>query len=365
MTIFFNNIKRILRDKANLIPMFLLPLMFIVFVMLLSHTGRIRVGIVDNDGTEFTKYIKDKLSQKCTIIYLKNDEATKELIDSKIDYAVVIDKGFTKDIIDGKDSRLKTLKIKETNISASTKLYIENIINSSKNIAKVSKGNSNDFYSILKKYDGGIFTAKYSTLGNSKMGGTYASIGFIVLSMLLFSGNATQMIIADKENKTFFRILTSPISLFKYMLQNILSYLILSILQVYGLFLIIIYGFKGDFGAAPFNTFLLFIAFSLVAVSLGVLIASISKNQRQSSLIISFLTIPMCMLGGCFWSYDIMPNSLQKIANFVPTTWVMKGANKAFLDSSFTSILPYILVLLLFSVVFFLLGAFKKEDIAK
>lgn len=364
MIIFSNNIKRILRNKLSFISMLVLPMAFIVFIMLSNLSSSIIVGIADNDRTAFTKYINDKLSEKCTVVNINKEEISKQLIDSKINYAVVFDKGLTQDIIKGQDTALKTYKIQETNLTVSTKYYLNDLINSSKNISRAANGNSDEFYNLLKKYEAGNYTMKQDTLGNRKMASTYDSLGFIVLAMLLFAGNSTSMIIKDKENKTFFRITTAPIKLWKYMFENILSYIVLSILQIIALFFIIIYFFNGNFGVSPFNVFILFTAFSLVSVSMGVAIASLSKTRRQASVIVTLLTTPMCMLGGCFWSIDIMPDALVKIANFVPTTWVIKGAQKAFFNSSFEAILPYLSVLILFSIVFFLLGSFKKEDVS-
>lgn len=364
MIIFFNNIKRILRNKLSFISM-LVPMAFIVFIMLSNLSSSIIVGITDNDKTAFTKYLRDKLSEKCNVVNVNKEEISKQLIDLKINYAVVFDKGFTEGIIKGQDAALKTYKIQETNLTVSTRYYLNDLVDSAKNISKAANGNSNDFYNLLKKYEAGNYTMKQETLGNRKMASTYNSLGFIVLAILLFAGNSTSMIIIDKENKTFFRITTAPVKLWKYMFENILSYIVLSIFQIIAFFFIIIYAFNGNFGASPFNVFILFTALSLVSVSMGVAIASLSKTRRQANVIVTMLTAPMCMLGGCFWSLDMMPAALVKIANFIPTTWVIKGAEKAFFTSSFNAILPYLAVLLLFSAAFFLLGTFKKDDILR
>ncbi|HBG38891.1 MAG TPA: ABC transporter permease, partial [Clostridiaceae bacterium] len=79
----------------------------------------------------------------------------------------------------------------------------------------------------------------------------------------------------------------------------------------------------------------------------------------------SLVITPMCMLGGCFWPREIMPKFLIEISNFVPTTWVLKGAKKAFFSTGIWDIKYELLILLLFSAVFFLLGIIRKADIDK
>ncbi len=74
--------------------------------------------------------------------------------------------------------------------------------------------------------------------------------------------------------------------------------------------------------------------------------------------------VPMCMLGGCFWNSDMMPNTFQYISNFVPTTWMVKAIDVVLLGGGkINSVSINIIVITLFSVVFFLLGIFTKRDI--
>jgi ABC-2 type transport system permease protein len=71
------------------------------------------------------------------------------------------------------------------------------------------------------------------------------------------------------------------------------------------------------------------------------------------------------MLGGCWWPMSFMPDILQKIANFVPATWIMKAYNSLLTGKSLMDVADKLLIMVVFSVVFFLLASWKKTDIAK
>lgn len=60
----------------------------------------------------------------------------------------------------------------------------------------------------------------------------------------------------------------------------------------------------------------------------------------------------------------MMPNTFQYISNFVPTTWMVKAIDVVLLGGGkINSVSINIIVITLFSVVFFLLGIFTKRDI--
>ncbi len=70
------------------------------------------------------------------------------------------------------------------------------------------------------------------------------------------------------------------------------------------------------------------------------------------------------MLGGCFWPKEIMPDMLQRISEFVPVTWAIKGMEKILNGGSITTVGNEIIVLLLFALVFFLVGSAQKNSLA-
>ena len=368
MTIFFNNIKRILKKKINIIMMIVVPVLFIVVSMAATGSGgNFNIGIVDNDNTKLTNMLIEELGNKASIKKVNEAEIKSNIINMKIDYAIVFHKDFTKNIIDGKDAKLKSYSIKETDATVPIKMYIDSFISTAKNISAAVPGNEEKFYSGFDFYKDGSFQAEYKSIELKEFGKktSITSLGFLIMCILFLSSFATTLIIEDKKSGTYYRIFSTPIRIKSYMLQNILSFIAVALLQVGLVLAIMMAVFKADFGPSPINVFVVMSIFAIVAVALGVVVSSLSKDERQVSTLSSLINIPILMLGGCFWPREVMPSFLQKIGDFVPTTWGLKAAERVINGSSLIGVSKEITIMLLFIVVFFLLSSWRKADIAK
>lgn len=368
MTIFIYNIKRILKDRVNLIFMIILPTVFIGLMMFSSfELGLPKVGIIDGDNTRLTRMIGESLKGRAQLVNLKEEDVKSSLINSKADYIVEIDRGFTEKLINGENPELNSYSIKEANVSGATKFYIQSFLNSAENIALSVKGDENRFYQLMEEYEKGSYEAKYISVGDNsaRRVNTLQGLGFLVMGMLLLSSFGSTIILKDKANKTYYRVFTTPVTVKNYMFQSILSFLAVSVIQIIIVFSITIFLLKGDLGPSIFNMFIIFLSFSLVCTALGVWISSISKDKGQANALLTLIITPICMLGGCYWPRDIMPELLQKIGNFLPTTWIIRAAEKIIYGASLRNVTTEISILLLFALVFFLMGTWRKTDIAK
>lgn len=367
MTVFIYSLKRLMKEKSSFIFMLVVPIAFILLTMLLStnNTSSYRVGLVDYDNTPLTQAFKESLSQRATIVDMTEGELQNKLINSNIQYGIVIPKGFTEEIISLGDTKLNGYRIMESDAAVPTMFFIENFINSSKHIAKAAKGDNVKFYEGITAYLNGVNIIKSTTLSN-KNGAkeiTLAGIGFLLMSMLYFSISTASIVLEDKKNKTFFRTLSSPLTMRSYMLQNLLCYLLLQQLQIIVIFSIMGFVFNMNLGPSLINLFFIMFVFSIVCVAFGTALATISKDTRQASVLATFIVNPMVMIGGCFWPIEIMPQFLQKLSNLMPTKWALDGIEAILFGESVLSISKEIFILGLFSLVFFLLGTWRKKDI--
>lgn len=367
MTVFIYSLKRLMKDKSSFVFMLVVPIAFILMIMLLNtnSTSNYKVGLVDYDNTPLTKAFEDSLSERSTVVKVTEEELQDRLLKSNIQYGLVIPKGFTNALISMEDIKLEGYKIMESDAAIPTMFFIENFINSSKHISKAAKGETIKFYEGISVYLDGINTINSSTISN-KNGTkeiTLAGIGFLLMSMLFFSISTATIVLEDKKNKTFYRSLTSPLTMKSYMLQNLLCYLLLQQIQVVAIFSIMRFVFNMNLGPSIFNLFIIMLVFSFVCIAFGTAIATISKDTRQASILATFIINPMVMIGGCFWPIEIMPQFLQKLSKLTPTKWALDGIETILFGGGILSISKELLILGLFSIVFFLLGTWRKKDI--
>jgi ABC-2 type transport system permease protein len=87
--------------------------------------------------------------------------------------------------------------------------------------------------------------------------------------------------------------------------------------------------FDYDFGGVPFMLHVtLFILFMLASLGLATTVAGLVRNKNQLTLLNPLIIIPTCMIGGCFWPVEIMPDVMQQMSYLVPQRWVLDGLSR-------------------------------------
>lgn len=365
MTIFFSNLRRIFKRKLRVFVIVFLPaIMLLLFSSsVIDKSQTLNIGIIDLDKTDYTTLLENNLALQVKIATISQDQINNELINSKVDYVVVIEKGFTARLLKGEDVEATGYYLKNSIQSLPVQNYVESYISSGERIAKATGGNDQKFYEFLKNSNHANIQLDYRVLTEIERHKSYALVGIFVEIMLLTSVMFIMVILTDKENKTFYRTLTAPISLKNYMYQNILSFLLVSIIQVILGFIVLKSLFGIYMGDSILSMFLLLLTVSVLAVSIGVAVCSISKSVLQASFLGLFSTFFMGMLGGCLWEHDMATNLLRTIGKFTPVYWVMDGVSKVLQEQGVLAISGDILLTLLFAMVFFFLGTWRKEDI--
>jgi len=369
MTVFFYTVKRLLRNKATLLTMLLLTPLFIGFTYGLGNFGQtgITVGLVDLDNTPLTEMLIEVLEESTSVVKLKEGDIRSALSGNKADYILVLDSGFSNQIIEGNEPKLRSYSIQESNIAARVKIKMEGFLGAAMSLADTAQGDQVAFYAGMDAYRGGSFVIDSKTFRKDEksIDTALGGLGLLAMSMMLLSTFSAINLIKDRENRTLFRVLASPISLKGYMLQNILSFLMVLVSQVAITLAIVRFVYGIYLGPSVLNLFLVMSVFALLCVAMGIALAAVARNARQASTIASLIVTPMSMLSGLFWPRSIMPEFLQVVGRYLPPTWVVEAANKVMLGRPISSASVELLILLGFILVFFLLGTWRRTDISR
>lgn len=364
MTVFINVLKRILKNKIQLFFILILPAIFMIPISLnMNSEHPLRVGILDNDKTIFSNILYDSLKTKADVISIGSSNNHFDVLNSKIDYEIIISKGFTSGLIAGKGVQLDGYYLKDSVRCIPIRQYLKSFVDSSKAIAVSVNGNETKFYEGMSGYNNLGVKTNYNIISNIDRDRAYSSFGLFLMFVVMTSVLFTTLLLRDKENRTFYRTITAPVSLKSYMLQNILSFTIISFLQVTLVFVILKYLVGIYMGNSFSSMYAVFLFASVMCVSLGIAISSVSRNVVQAGFIGLFLSLPMSFLGGCWWPNATAPDVFRSIGRFTPVYWVMEAVNKLLYNNSLTSALNEILVIVAFSAIFFFLGTWKRESL--
>lgn len=366
MIVFFNIIKRIMKNKLLFISILIVPAIFLILISqsTKSDLKNIKISIVNNDNTEFTSKLENSLKEKAIFIDENEENIRDGILNEKLDYALVIPKGFTAELIRGKAVKAEGYFLKESVRSLSLQKYTEDYIKVAESIARASNGDETAFYNGLEALKNGV-GLDLIPVKEIDRNQSYTTLGMMLMFMLISSVFFTTLVLTDKENRTFYRSISAPISLASYMFQTILAFMMISIIQITFILVALKFIVGIYIGASFINMYLLFILISLVCVSLGVAVSSISKSVVQACFTGFLIIFPMTFLGGCWWYNYMSPDLLKRIGQFTPAYWIMESINKLINDQSLLSLLKEMSIILIFVTVFFFFATWRKEDIAK
>jgi ABC-2 type transport system permease protein len=208
------------------------------------------------------------------------------------------------------------------------------------------------------------------TLDENQQGTNPLSVyvpGFAVLFIFLTAQTTAQSIFEEKKLGSFRRLLAAPISKSTILVGKMTPNFFTGLTQIVvlfgaGIFVFPLLGLDSmSLGDDPLALVLICLVVLLCSTSLGVLIAAIARTEGQISGLSSVVLWAFGFAG--IWMTQMPSNQLfDTISKLIPHCW----ANAAFLDllvrgQDLADILPSILALLGFTMVFFTIGLWRFD----
>lgn len=361
MTVFIFNIKRILNKKRRLLTMYIIPVLVSFLVAQVTfYLPKLQVGVVNLDNTRLASIFIENLNEGYNVKNIDKTQITAAISSSELDYAIIIDKGFEKAILNGKEPKMKAFYDGRGDLYKMANENISAFIHKAISIALQSNKDSKVFYNKLSSFISENKIKIIETEVNQKRY-VYGALSFFIMLMLYNAFSITSDIMNDKHEKL--RSFAAPITIRNYMAQIIFTLFLLELVQVIIFFAALIIEYKVVVMNYIFKLFLAYSVFSVTAVSFALFVNYIEQRYIKRRIISSVIVVPMSMIGGCFWDLRLEPKPFQFIAQFIPTTWILRGADDVLSNKSYISFGTDMGILLLFSLVFLLLGVFTKKDI--
>ncbi|TVX96844.1 ABC transporter permease [Cohnella terricola] len=358
-----------LRRKSSWIVYIGLPLVGILISMTLygnSTGGDLRVGIVNNDGDQVVtqdaiKFIEDLGQIKITL----TDEASlrEDIAASKLDSGLIFGQGFAAAIRNGDPiaGKVDIVSAKGAQVTAYIRSMLQNYVGNSAAIGRVTQGDASAFDKVYADYRENSFKLNATTIEDTTnmKDMTYQSIGFLVTFMMFSAVNLTELILREKENRTFNRLLSSPLSARSYVLSNVAVNIIILLLQIVLTVFLMKAVFHIDSGIPYTQLVFVLLLFALASIGLSLMIVAFAKSTKAAGAMQNLIITPTCLLSGCFFPMDIMPDSVKKISHFLPQHWLLDSINKLQHGESFGSLGLNFAILIGFAAAFALIAVYR------
>lgn len=309
----------ILRDTRSLLILVGLPIVQLLLFgfAITTEVRNANIVILDASKDEATQNIITKIESSDYFNIDRTISDNKEIEEAfrsgKIKLAIIFQQNFQSELVHSGRAQVQILAdATDPNQATTLTNYVSSIIS--------------DYQSELNQQNKLPYNISAITrmLYNPQLKGAYTSVpGVMGMILLLISAMMTSIsIVKEKELGTMEVLLVSPMQPWLVIISKVIPYFIISLINVATILVLstLILGLpiQGSLFLLSVST----IVYIFCALSLGILISTISQTQ-QAAMLISLLglMLPVVMLSGYAFPIANMPWILQALSNFVPAKW--------------------------------------------
>ena len=185
--------------------------------------------------------------------------------------------------------------------------------------------------------------------------------GFYLYALQIMAGSfiLARGILNDRVDKTIYRILSAPISIYNYLMQNLLAYLLPLLVQIVVVVTIgaLMYGWGVIFS---FALILCYTIFAIASVSLSFAWNCLFRNKHSNISAFVMLTTLVGFIGGFWFPVALLPDYIRFFGMLFPAYWV---SNSIYNLGAYGLTREYwlsLMAMLLFSAVYLLYGGKRR-----
>ena len=366
--------RQILRDRRTFLLLLVMPILLTFLFGKALETGELRQipsVILNLDGspesnaivTAFRNYDEVEIQREVGTL----QEAQDLLAQGKIKAAIVIPKGFMKQIVAGEEAQLQLLLDGTDNNSAPIVEGVAQRVIQRYNAEQAVKGLwargvrpdrgrrliQPVFVQTEIRYNPGLRYLSYVMPG-------VIGLTLQLLTVMLMAVSITR----EREKGTLDQLMASPITRSELILGKLLPYLGISLLNVITILFVADRWFNVPVWERLPLLLSLCVLFVLTSLATGLLISAVSRTQFQAIQIAVFYILPVFMLSGAYAPIEAIPDTIRPISYLFPLMYFCRAVRAVTLRGAGFLLVWKDLVILGGFVVIFLYWAvlsFKKR----
>lgn len=185
--------------------------------------------------------------------------------------------------------------------------------------------------------------------------------GFYLYALQIMVGSfmLARGILNDRIDKTIYRILSTPISMYNYLIQNLLAYLLPLFVQI--VLVVSIGTLLYDWDTAfSFALILCYTVFAIASVSMSFAWCCLFRNKHSNVSAFAILTTLVGFIGGFWFPINLLPEYIRFLGMLFPAYWVSNGINALGIYGLNGEYWLSLTAMLLFSAVYLLYGGKRR-----
>lgn len=370
LTIAWQMIKRTLGHKKGWVSFVIIPCAVVTLAVSLLGSDEVSsytIPYVNSDTGPAGTHLIEELSRTKEYILkpISSEEELKgSIIRQKGKIGITIPENFSNALLAGDTPKVELYELSSSEASYTINMAVEGTVGRIGDAAAVVNASGGTIEDQMTELENILNqTAKHQVKAVSTDMGLYAKpglnnvTGFTLMFMMGLISSTVMLVVEDRRMRTMSRIFTAPVRSYQIALGNFLGSFALGAIQVVAVLLLTKYVLRYEYGVSFFMHFVILTAFMLVSMGIASTIAGMIRNPQNAGMLNSLIITPTCMLGGCFWPLSIMPDFLQKIANFIPQKWAIEAVETAASGGTMADIQLPLLILGLMAIILLALGS--------
>jgi ABC-2 type transport system permease protein len=327
--------RQILRDRRTLVLLLVMPIILTFLFGKALETGELRhipSVILNQDGspesnaivTAFSTYDEVQIQGEVSTV----QEAQERLAQGKIKAAIIIPRGFMKQIVAGEEAQLQLLLDGTDNNSAPIVEGVAQRVIQRYNAERAvrglwARGVRPDrgrrliqpvFVQTEIRYNPGLRYLSYVMPG-------VIGLTLQLLTVMLMAVSITR----ERERGTLDQLMASPITRSELILGKLLPYLGMSLLNVITILFVADRWFNVPVRERLPLLLALCTLFVLTSLATGLLISAVSRSQFQAIQIAVFYVLPVFMLSGAYAPIEAIPEAIRPISYLFPLMYFCRA----------------------------------------
>ncbi|UQZ33796.1 ABC transporter permease [Paenibacillus sp. PK3_47] len=343
MTIGWNMVKRAIGSRKGLLVFIVLPAVVVSAIISVTGgmSGEAATLLYSNmDRGAGGKHLISELAKNGDYKLVENisEEELKENVTSQKGTAgLFIPADYTEALLSGSQPQVTVYELRATEGSILVKMKADAIAREMMSAAATVKAAGSageteqlaEFAAILQRageHHVGSIRTDYNLYPRQTLG---VITGMTLMFLMSLVTSTVSLIMDDRKRRTMMRMFSAPVRSYEIALGNFLGSFIVGLIQIAVVLVLGKWVLRYDYEVPMYLYFLILAAFILVSMGIAGTVAGLIRNPNNAGLLNSLILTPTCMLGGCFWPLSIMPEYMQKAANFTPQKWAIQAVDIA------------------------------------
>ncbi len=360
------DLRRLLRWRANLFFLFVLPMLIILLLgAVFGNAQTARIGVLDRDGGPLARQFTHALAARPStrlVRYRTASALQKAVAHGDVDAGLLIPADY--------DLRLRGGQTATAGFFARPSSIAQQLRPTTQSVA-ADQSIAIAAAQVLQRQDRLSFTAalararavaaatpRVAVALTASDGGVYKPVSGrfqhgasteLVLFIFLTSMTGAAFVIETRRLGIARRVLSTPTSVPAIVAGQLLGRLAVALVQA----LIIVIGSMVFFGVTwgdPLGTGAVILSFCLVGTGAAILVGTLCTSEQQAQPIAFLLGLGLAALGGSMAPLEVFPSTARAIAHVTPHAWANDAFSKL-LDhgGDLATVLPQVGVLLAFA----------------